>query len=279
MRKYKICSPRALRSSRGFTLVELLVVIAIIAILAALLFPAVSGARNQGEVTACKSNLRQLHVAANQYSADNDGEMVMPFTGWGVSRGVNYTVGLIPYIGAVTNNKMNIMHCPTQFKAMRQLPQLERTVFTYSENHQITSEAFGYSERASGRTNMVPANVAWFSANGVTTPTGRRVASRSTVPYFMDGWHRNTQGAFISWRVWAHYGYILEGGAQAFADSWPHKGKTSVVFLDGHVELNGIGDGIWEGAGLVYDWNKQMQWEFTQGSMGDTPFREIVNAF
>ena len=57
---------------QGFTLIELLVVIAVIALLMAILMPALSKARDQGRTIACRANLKQYGIALRMYLDDNN---------------------------------------------------------------------------------------------------------------------------------------------------------------------------------------------------------------
>jgi prepilin-type N-terminal cleavage/methylation domain-containing protein/prepilin-type processing-associated H-X9-DG protein len=62
---------------KGFTLIELLVVIAIIALLMAIMMPALSSAKSQGRAVVCRNNLRQLVLANTAYAVQNNDGMVL----------------------------------------------------------------------------------------------------------------------------------------------------------------------------------------------------------
>lgn len=100
----------------GFTLIELLVVVAIIAILAAILFPVLLGAKKRVLVSQCLSNLKQLSQAIRCYADDNHGIMPYDWPGKANWCGCPAASGWVyPQIGQIWRyvRNVNIYRCPS----------------------------------------------------------------------------------------------------------------------------------------------------------------------
>ena len=93
-------------SQSGFTLIELLVVIAIIAILAAILFPVFSRARENARRASCQSNMKQLALGLIQYSQDNDGRLLIMQDNWAI--GGQVLRPIFPYV-----KSDEVFRCPS----------------------------------------------------------------------------------------------------------------------------------------------------------------------
>jgi prepilin-type N-terminal cleavage/methylation domain-containing protein len=124
--------PGAKIHQRAFTLIELLVVIAVIAILAAMLLPALAAAKQRAWAIACISNLHQISLGMTLFADDHQG--FYPESGYIIAWGAidqappngSGKPGWMEQIVSYTQNT-NIYHCPGN----AQLPAANRSLFNY----------------------------------------------------------------------------------------------------------------------------------------------------
>ena len=192
--------------NRAFTLAELLVVIGTLAVLAAVLAPALAGSRTQSKVTACAANFRQWAVSVNLYAADYHDSL--PRFNWD-SGGGNYLWDVSPTM--VTNMGPYGLTVPMWFCPFRP-NEFEIAQKTFGRNIATISDlqaAFNYNPYA----EAIITHNWWVPRNGFPSqPSAAQMTNWSKEPVWMQGPIRNgalvlkADGSLIGTPV-GRYGY------------------------------------------------------------------------
>ena len=225
----KLCRKSIKTNKDCFTLVELLVVIAIIAILAAILMPALSQARERGKSADCLSNIRQLGVANTLYSDFNDGYF----------HGVNWLTYEF-WCGKGDNGYTNIKPVGGLNRYMGNNSKLRRCgaiIYNQNADTNIGTGGYGYSTSISTyRTNpdytTSPAKAVQIEKPGSTimfadhSGVGKDKRFEEQIdlypPCFFEADEINS-----GW------------GKPSPSMHFRHNGRTNVVWVDGHSNANG----------------------------------------
>jgi len=241
-----------MKANRGFTLVELLVVISIIALLMAILMPALAKVREQGRSIVCQSNLRQMAMAMVLYAEVNDGKTMALEWYPGVEVGKYWFFQLRPYLAS--NNKdqydsekeLVVGYCPATKTQTLPWGLLAGTAKDYwrwqgaEGSYGINMWATVYIINAAGAVHKPPPTFGVYWGNRIASVPGK-------VPFLGDcNW---VGGLPLDYDEGPNnggsYDYNIEEGPWPFAPGWSNVGRwcldrhgmaVNMGFIDGHVE-------------------------------------------
>jgi len=200
------------KNKRGFTLIELLVVIAIIAILAAMLLPALGAAKQRAWTTSCNSNLRQIGICMTMFADDNNG--FYPQSGgiilWNSANTDAPTNGWTQQLVSLISNT-NVYHCPGN----AQLPSMNQSPFNYFNGVRAAFiDAHGQEAAVSSKKILFPSA---YVLSGDTIDNGLYFATNDCDK---DDYSQNCVGG-------------LANGTPA-VDWQAHTKGQNILFADGH---------------------------------------------